>query len=112
MLVGGHLMTNNEITPGDLMVFLVACQTIQRSLSSLSLMTGHYIKYINTGNRIFDYINLQPQLTCTTNLKLDPLIGEIRFCKVNFAYPTRKEHKVFDNFNLRINPGQTLAIVG
>lgn len=113
MLFGGHLMSSNQITPGDLMSFLVASQTIQRSLASLSLMTDHYIKYINSGNRIFEYINMQPKLNSSMiNKKLDPLIGEISLRKVDFSYPTRKQYKVLDNFNLRINPGQTIALVG
>lgn len=111
MFVGGYLLSSNEIEPGDLMAFLVAAQTIQRSLASLSLMTGSYIKFINTGNRIFDFISMEPSLV-SGKKQLDPLIGEINFRKVNFAYPTRKEHKVFDNFSLKINPGQTFALVG
>lgn len=111
LLFGGHLMGKQEINPGDLFTFLTASQTIQRSISSLSLMTGHYIKYINTGNRIFDFINMQPQIT-SSNTKLDELIGEINFRNVIFNYPTRKNSKVLDKFSLKVNPGTTIAIVG
>ena len=41
---GGYLMTSNQLSPGDLMSFLVATQTIQRSLSQLSLLFGQYVK--------------------------------------------------------------------
>jgi ATP-binding cassette subfamily B (MDR/TAP) protein 8 len=112
LVFGGYLMSNNEIKPGQLMASLMACQTIQRSLASLSLMTGHYVKYTVTANRIFDYINMQPQLSSSGYVKLDPLIGEISFRKVDFSYPTRKKQNVFNNFNLKINPGETFAIVG
>ena len=112
LLFGGYLMGKNEIKPGDLMSFLVASQTIQRSLASLSLMTGHYVKYTVTANRIFDYIRMEPKLKSNSTARLDPLIGEISFRKVTFAYPTRKSHKVFDQFSFKINPGTKFAIVG
>lgn len=112
LIYGGNLLAKKEIQPGDLMSFLVASQTIQRSLASLSLMTGHYVKYVASGNRIFDFIRLQPALISTANLKLDPLVGELSFRKVNFSYPTRKEHQVFENFSMRVNPATTFALVG
>lgn len=36
----------------------------------------------------------------------------IRFRDVGFAYPTRPNKKVFDNFNLSIEKGETIALVG
>lgn len=112
LIYGGNLLSKNEIKPGDLMSFLVASQTCQRSLASMSLVVGHGVKFFSSGARIFSVINTQPALISTANLKLNPLIGELSFRKVNFSYPTRKEHKVFDGFNLRINPGTTFALVG
>ena len=41
---GGYLLSNQRVTPGDLMSFLVATQTIQRSLGQLSLLFGQIIK--------------------------------------------------------------------
>ena len=41
---GGYLMSEQRLTPGDLMSFLVATQTIQRSLGQMSLVFGQAIK--------------------------------------------------------------------
>ena len=41
---GGYLMSEARLTPGDLMSFLVATQTIQRSLGQMSLVFGQAIK--------------------------------------------------------------------
>ena len=41
---GGYLLSNQRVTPGDLMSFLVATQTIQRSLQQMSLLFGQIIK--------------------------------------------------------------------
>ena len=38
--------------------------------------------------------------------------GELTFHKANFAYPSRENIKVLKAMNLKINRGQTIAIVG
>lgn len=38
--------------------------------------------------------------------------GNIAFNGVTFAYPTRIEYKVFEDFSLQIKAGQTVALVG
>lgn len=51
--LGGHLLSIGQLTPGDLMAFLMATQTIQRSLTQLSLLFGSYVRGISAGGRIF-----------------------------------------------------------
>lgn len=41
---GGYLLSSNQLTAGDLMSFLVATQTMQRSITQLSLLFGHFVK--------------------------------------------------------------------
>ena len=41
---GGYLLTSQELTPGDLMAFLVSTQTIQRSLGQMSLLFGQFVR--------------------------------------------------------------------
>ena len=43
---GGYLLTTQELTPGDLMAFLVSTQTIQRSLGQMSLLFGQFVRGI------------------------------------------------------------------
>jgi len=44
--------------------------------------------------------------------KPDKVIGTIEFKNVSFSYPTRQEVQVFDGFNLKIEAGKTVALVG
>ena len=41
---GGYLLSENKINPGDLMSFLVATQTLQRSVAQMSLLVGQFVK--------------------------------------------------------------------
>ena len=48
MYYGGYLMTTQQLTPGDLMAFLVSTQTIQRSLGQMSLLFGQFVRGTGT----------------------------------------------------------------
>ena len=54
--LGGSLLSSGQIKPGDLMAFLVATQTIQRSLAQLSLLFGNYVRGTSAGSRIFEVL--------------------------------------------------------
>lgn len=54
--IGGSLLSSGQIKAGDLMAFLVATQTIQRSLAQLSLLFGHYVRGTSAGSRVFEVI--------------------------------------------------------
>jgi len=47
-----------------------------------------------------------------TGMKPDSFTSEIAFREVSFAYPTRPNTLVFNGFNLTIEAGKTVAIVG
>jgi ATP-binding cassette subfamily B (MDR/TAP) protein 1 len=51
-------------------------------------------------------------ISSPSGLKLDKVNGTIRFENVSFSYPTRPEIMVLENFNLTIEGGTTVAIVG
>jgi ATP-binding cassette, subfamily B, bacterial len=38
--------------------------------------------------------------------------AQVHFDQVTFAYPSRQDHPVLRHFNLHVNPGETVAIVG
>lgn len=52
--MGGYLLSSNQLTPGELMAFLMASQTIQRSLAQISLLFGSVIRGMASGTRVFE----------------------------------------------------------
>ena len=38
------MLSTEQLTPGDLMAFLVSTQTIQRSLGQMSLLFGQFVR--------------------------------------------------------------------
>nr|AVT42121.1 ABC transporter B [Lissorhoptrus oryzophilus] len=115
LYMGGHLLSTNQLSAGEVMSFLMAAQTIQRSLAQMSLLFGSVIKGLAAGTRVFEYMNMEPSIRLKGGLSLphDEIIkGNIEFKDVTFAYPTRKEQVILNDFNLSIPANKTVAIVG
>ncbi|XP_064600276.1 mitochondrial potassium channel ATP-binding subunit-like isoform X2 [Liolophura sinensis] len=114
LFAGGNLMSTHELTPGDLMSFMVATQTIERSLAQLSLLFGHAVRGLSAGSRVFELTTLKPKLNLTGGEKIPfhSMCGKIEFRNVRFSYPTRKEQEVLQGFSLEVKGGQVVALVG
>nr|QST14983.1 ABCB8 protein [Diaphanosoma celebensis] len=112
--LGGSLMTSGQLRPGDLMAFLVCTQTIQRSLSQMSLLFGSYVRGTSAGSRVFEYCNLEPTIPLHGGRKIPfhSLMGDIEFRNVSFAYPSRPEQTILNDFSLKIPGGRMVALVG
>ncbi|XP_024129669.1 mitochondrial potassium channel ATP-binding subunit [Oryzias melastigma] len=114
IFAGGTLISNSELSPGDLMSFLVASQTVQRSLASISILFGQVVRGISSGARVFEYLSLQPSIPLCGGGRIPhhSLMGRVDFMNISFSYPTRPGHEVLNKFNLTLPPSKTIAIVG
>ncbi|XP_032420740.1 mitochondrial potassium channel ATP-binding subunit [Xiphophorus hellerii] len=114
IFAGGTLISSNEMSPGDLMSFLVASQTVQRSLASISILFGQVVRGMSAGARIFEYLSLKPTIPLSGGgrIPFHSLIGRVDFMNISFSYPTRPGHEVLKKFSLILPPCKTVAIVG
>ncbi|CAD6186229.1 unnamed protein product [Caenorhabditis auriculariae] len=111
---GASLIAQNEMSPGALMSFLVSAQTIQRSLSQLSIIFGTAVKGWTAGARVMQFSKMEPSIRMDDGVCIPyhTLWGDIRFENVSFYYPNRPGHKVFDDLDLEIPAGQIVALCG
>ncbi|KAI4370622.1 hypothetical protein MLD38_018956 [Melastoma candidum] len=63
---------------------------------------------------VFEIIDRSPKIDPDDNSASKPpnAYGGIELKNVDFCYPTRPEVSVLSNFNLKVNAGQTVAVVG
>lgn len=54
LYMGGYLLSTNQLSAGEVMSFLISAQTIQRSLTQVSLLFGSVIKGLAAGGRVFE----------------------------------------------------------
>uniref|UniRef100_A0A8C0AX13 ABC-type xenobiotic transporter n=1 Tax=Buteo japonicus TaxID=224669 RepID=A0A8C0AX13_9AVES len=67
-----------------------------------------------SAQRIFQLLDRKPQIDSYSEEgeKLSNFEGSIEFRNVHFVYPTRPEVQVLQGLNVKVNKGQTLALVG
>ncbi|XP_042516405.1 putative ABC transporter B family member 8 [Macadamia integrifolia] len=65
-------------------------------------------------NRMFERIDRIPAIDSedTKGLVLEQVRGELEFENVKFTYPSRPDSIVLENFNLKVQAGETVALVG
>ncbi|NXD46329.1 ABCB8 protein, partial [Copsychus sechellarum] len=112
IFVGGSLMAGDQLSPGDLMSFLVASQTVQRS--GQGPMVPPVVRGLSAGARVFELLRLEPlvPLEGGASIPAHSLRGRICFNHISFSYPTRPGYPVLQDFSLTLPPCQTVAIVG
>ncbi|NXE97754.1 ABCB8 protein, partial [Menura novaehollandiae] len=113
IFVGGSLMAGDELSPGDLMSFLVASQTVQRSMG-YSCCSPQVVRGLSAGARVFELLSVEPLVPLRRggSIPAHSLRGRVCFHCVSFSYPTRPGYPVLQNFSLTLPPCQTVAIVG
>ncbi|MGH0121621.1 UNVERIFIED_CONTAM: hypothetical protein FKN15_006598 [Acipenser sinensis] len=114
IFAGGYLVAGEQLSAGDLMSFLVASQTVQRSMANVSILFGQIVRGMSAGARVFEYMTLESTIPLKGGgtIPYHSLIGHVQFKDISFSYPTRPGHNVLKNFNLDLPPCKTVAIVG
>ncbi|XP_060680529.1 mitochondrial potassium channel ATP-binding subunit isoform X2 [Hemiscyllium ocellatum] len=112
--VSGMMLAKEQLRAGDLMSFLVATQTVQRSLANISITLGQVIRGISSGSRVFEFLTLQSNIPIQGGFQIPShvLVGQVQFDNIDFSYPTRPGQVVLHNFNLTLPASKMVAIVG
>lgn len=114
LFIGGSLVAGQQLKGGDLMSFLVASQTVQRSMANLSVLFGQVVRGLSAGARVFEYMTLSPciPLSGGSCIPREHLRGSITFHNVSFSYPCRPGLQVLRDFTLTLPSGKIVALVG
>ncbi|KAG7376377.1 ABC transporter B member 10, partial [Phytophthora pseudosyringae] len=111
---GGKLVDSGDITFAKLIRTLMAIMMSAQGVGSAASFLGDSDNAVKAGKAIVAIKNLEPPIDSFDESGLRPaqLEGKIEFKNVNFRYPTRPEVSVLRNYNLTIEPGQTVAFCG
>ncbi|CAI5645797.1 unnamed protein product [Oreochromis niloticus] len=111
---GGLLMASQHMTVGELSSFLMYTFWVGISIAGLSSFYSELMKGFGAGARLWELLDRKPEFPLNEGkiLPADQLKGQLEFCDVSFAYPTRKEAPIFQNLNLLVPAGSIMAVVG
>ncbi|MHA2390976.1 MAG: ABC transporter ATP-binding protein [Promethearchaeota archaeon] len=110
VFLGGARVLDGSLSVPDLNLFLSGLSLLFFPLLSIASFWPVFQTGMAASERIFALIDTLPLIIQNDSIKPPRLEGEIEFKNVTFRYEASKE--VFKEFNLRINPGESLAIVG
>jgi ABC-type multidrug transport system fused ATPase/permease subunit len=112
LLYGGHLsIFNLELTPGELYSFTLYLWRFFFPLMQVANFYSQYQAGLSAMERIFGMMEIESEVKEKENpIVLEKLEGSIEFRNVDFWYEPNEP--VLENFSLKINPGEKVALVG
>ncbi|EDO06852.1 ABC transporter transmembrane region family protein [Babesia bovis T2Bo] len=107
---GSYKMQSGDISVGSLASFILYGGLFGLGVSGLSKIASDVSKAAVSLQRIYEIHDLDVDEDRGTTLP--SVTGTLEFENVSFSYDTRADVPVLENFNLKIEPGRVLAIVG
>lgn len=100
----------SQITPGTFVSFISATMLLMPVMRRLTQVTETIQRGIAAAQSVFELLDQETEKDSGTK-SLDEVQGAVEFHNVSFQYP-KADTPVLRNINLRVEPGQTVAIVG
>ncbi|MCX7796134.1 MAG: ABC transporter ATP-binding protein/permease [bacterium] len=109
LLYGGIQVINGNLTLGELVAFNSYVGMLLWPMRSVGHIINLSQRYIAARDRLLEIFSV-PREVEPQNPILKPIRGEVVFEHVTFGY--NKNEPVLKDINLRVKPGETIAIVG
>lgn len=112
ILTGGYFMIQWTIDPADLIVYVMYVRTMIMTVNRIVEFTEQFQKGITGIERFGEIMDIEPEIKDTPGAKdIEKVSGNLEFKDVWFRYNKDLPYVIKD-FNLKISPGESVAIVG
>lgn len=121
---GGNMVLGSKLEPEILFMFISYTMMFFDPVLSIAFTMNDMKQAQVAADRVFNLIEIKPEVKDTPEViekygdynkkkveNYEPLVGDIEFKNVTFAYSSTNKI-VLDNFNLKVNHGQSIALVG
>ncbi|MEO7800630.1 MAG: ABC transporter ATP-binding protein, partial [Ginsengibacter sp.] len=111
ILAGGIAVINGQMSIGAIGEFIMYILILTFPVMAIGWTASMIQRGATSQRRINEFLQTVPSVKNTNAKNPVPLKGNIRFDNVNFTYPHTGIHAI-KNFNLTINAGEKIAIIG
>jgi subfamily B ATP-binding cassette protein MsbA len=112
---GGLLVLEGQLTPGELVQFLLYTITIAAAIGALASFFSSYQEAVGAAQRVFEILETEPAIKdppAPVALP-SPARGRVLFDKVSFRYsPNTSAAWTLQEIDLSCSPGEVIALVG
>ena len=114
MWKGALDVASGKISGGTIAAFVITGGLVAGAFGSLTEVYGDLVRGAGAASRLSELLNEKPTIAAPARpLELPkPARGQISFERVTFRYPSRPEVAALGDFTLKVDPGETVAIVG
>ncbi len=112
---GGLLVLEGQLTPGELVQFLLYTITIAAAIGALASFFSSYQEAVGAAQRVFEILETAPGITDPASpVELPrPIRGRVTFDAISFRYSRDPQLPwILDQINLTCAPGEVVALVG
>jgi len=111
---GVNLIAANELAMGELFSFIIYSAFIGGSIGGLANVYANLQKAIGATEELMDLFDEDTEdlQESAKREDLSHFKGQIEFKNLSFAYSSRPDQKVINNFSLKVEAGEQVALVG
>jgi ATP-binding cassette subfamily B protein len=112
LLLGGYLVIHGHLGVGAILAFSAYIVMLQAPFQTLGMLVMLSQRAAASAGRIYEVLDEQPSVVDgPLAVDLVDVTGEVAFEDVDFSY-SPDAPLVLENLNLRLKPGETVAMVG
>lgn len=106
---GGHLLLQNQITPGGLLAFIRALARLTWPLMALGFLVGILQRGRAAHARLAELYRAEPDIHDGPEQPTTPALGKVEVRDLTYSHGS---HQVLKGLSFTLQPGHSLAIVG
>lgn len=113
IMMGGYTVkTGGSITPGNTMAAITYLAQILHGVTFMANIFQTFSRARASADRINEVLNSPEVISSGDYAEETEEKGSVEFRNVSFSYPGSEGQNVLENISFRLEPGQTLAIIG
>jgi len=107
-------VAEGAISGGTVAAFVITGGLVAGSLGALTEVYGDLLRAAGAAGRLSELLAQIPEIRAPAQPKAlpEPARGRLTYEQVTFHYPTRRETSALVDFNLSVESGETVAVVG
>ena len=109
-VLGGLQVIAARLTVGNMQAFVQYVWQVSQPIQNITQLAGQMQSAKSSLDRIFDILDETEEVEGEELEILEPLTGQVTFKQVDFQYVENKP--LIRDFNLEVQPGEMIAIVG